>query len=50
MHTATATIIALDRPDAPRAFRFFSPGLRATLRRLIELSAAPYMVMGSRYL
>ncbi|MEX5746148.1 hypothetical protein [Massilia sp. X63] len=48
MHTATIADVV--RPEAPQAFRFFSPAFRARLRRAFELLAMPYMVMGSRYL
>jgi hypothetical protein len=44
----TTATIAFALPAAPRAF--FSAGLRAKLRRLIELSAQQYLVQGARYL
>lgn len=44
----TTATIAFIRPAAPSAF--FGTGLRAKLRRLIELSAAQYLVQGARYL
>lgn len=50
MNTATATVYDFTRPAAPRAFRFFSAGFRAKVRRAFELLATPYLVEGSRYL
>ena len=38
------------RPAASNNFSRFVASFGAGLRRAIELSAAPYMVMGSRYL
>ncbi len=37
-------------PEFPIAFRPLTRRFLAKLRYLIELSAAPYLVMGSRYL
>jgi len=49
MHTATITDIGVRR-EPNTAFRTFLRKFGAKLRYLIELSAAPYEVMGSRYL
>ena len=46
----TATITCIYRPAAPSASRFFTPAIRAKVRRAFELLAMPYMVEGSRYL
>ena len=48
MNTASATLSL--RPEASTNFRALAARIGATLRRAIELSAAPYLVMGSRYL
>jgi hypothetical protein len=46
----TTIAITTFRPEPSIAFRSFMRAFGAKLRRAIELSAAPYMVMGSRYL
>ena len=46
MNTATIAF----RTEESNTFRLLAARIGARLRRAIELSAAPYLVMGSRYL